>query len=565
MSLEYGFCGDKIPELQSNKFLVVNFQENYAMKHLFYSLLFISAFSFAQQEQLNIELETLSIAGAPGIQSYSYGQTSNGRWVIFGGRLDGLHQRQPFAAFLEQDNNKSVYVIDPIAEQVWSSDLNVLSTSLYEQLQSTNQQFSQVGNTLYITGGYGFSSTANDHLTYPYLTAIKLDSVENAVINQTDITPFFRQIVDVNLKVTGGQMEYLDGTFYLVGGHLFDGAYNPMGPDHGPGFTQIYTNDIRTFTITDDGTNLSVGNFQAVHDTVNLHRRDYNMVPQIFPDGSKGFTAFSGVFDYNDMPYLNSVDITSPTGYVTNNVFNQYLSQYHSAKLPVFDSTANKMHTVFFGGLSQFTMDANQNLIEDIEVPFVKTISKVTRNEDGSMQEVNLGYIEMPSLVGSGAEFIKVNQWYTENGVLRLNDLPNAKTLVGYIYGGIESTAPNIFFINDGTQSIASNVIFKVYINKSVLNTNQEIPVTDKNVLNLTLFPNPVNDQLKLEFFAVGKHNMAIRVLSMDGKIVQSLEHSVQNIGKQEISLDVRELSKGTYLLEIDNGVIKSQEKFIKK
>jgi hypothetical protein len=67
--------------------------------------------------------------------------------VIVGGRVDGLHQRQPFAAFLEQDNNKNVFVIDPVTEQVWSKDLSGLPTALFEQLQSTNEEFHQRGNT----------------------------------------------------------------------------------------------------------------------------------------------------------------------------------------------------------------------------------------------------------------------------------------------------------------------------------------------------------------------------------------------------------------------------------
>ena len=114
---------------------------------------------------------------------------------------------------------------------------------------------------------------------------------------------------------------------------------------------------------------------------------------------------FSGVFQHDvDLPFLNSVDVF-PSGYIVNNNFNQYLSQYHSAHLPIYDEANNTMHTVFFGGLSQFTLNANGNLVEDANVPFVKTISRVTRLSDGAMEEVKLD-IEMPTLVGSGAEFI---------------------------------------------------------------------------------------------------------------------------------------------------------------
>lgn len=538
------------------------------MKYLLIpTLFFIAALpAFSQQpEDFIIEIEPLEIIGAPGIHSFSWGRTTDQKWVIIGGRIDGLHQRQPFAAFVEQDNNKNVFVIDPLTEQVWSKDLSSLPTALFEQIQSTNQQFTQRGNTLYITGGYGRSNLSNDHITFPNLLAISVDELANAVINNTSIDAYFRQMTDDRFKVTGGQMELLDSTFYLVGGQLFDGRYNPMGPNNGPGFIQVYSNEIRTFKLEDNGTTIAVTDYQVVHDSVNLHRRDYNMSPQIFPNGEVGFTAFSGVFDYLDMPYLNSVDIFGPTNYITNNSFNQYLSQYHSAKLPIYDTTANVMHNLFFGGLSQFTLDASGNLVEDIDVPFVKTISRVTRNANGTMEEVDLGYIEMPTLVGAGAEFIDIDEFYYENKILNLNAVPSTKTLVGYIYGGIQSAAPNIFFINDGSQSFASNVIFKVFINKSMTGFGQEIKLEGSNVVNLELHPNPVRNKLNLNFFAGAYGEMNIEIFDTGGRHILTETYDVFNIGTQEYKLNTSSLESGTYILRVGDGVISDQQKFIKK
>ena len=197
--------------------------------------------------------------------------------------------------------------------------------------------------------------TEDEHITYPNLTAIDLDGLSNSIINGSDLTSSFRQISNINLAVTGGQLGNLDGTFYLCGGQYFEGRYNPMGPGSGPGFTQEYSDEIRTFEINDDGNNLLIENYSAQHDTENLHRRDYNMVPQIFPDGENGFTMFSGVFQEEiDLPFLNSVNIIS-SGYEVNNDFNQYLSQYHSAKIPIFDAINNTMHTLSLIHISEPT------------------------------------------------------------------------------------------------------------------------------------------------------------------------------------------------------------------
>ena len=122
----------------------------------------------------------------------------------------------------------------------------------------------------------------------------------------------------------------------------------------------------------------------------------------------------------------------------------------------------------FFGGMSQFQFNENDELVQDDEVPFVKTISMVIRYEDGKMVEKDLG-VKMPAFLGSGAEFIPVENknMYLENGIVNFNELKKGNNFVGYIYGGIESTKENIFFNNNGSQSKASNKIFKVYIYKN--------------------------------------------------------------------------------------------------
>jgi len=515
------------------------------------------------QELFNVEIEPITINNAPAIHSFSWGKTSDDKWVIVGGRIDGLHQRQPFAAFLESDNNKNIFIVDPVGNQTWQADLSVLPVSIYEQLQSTNQEFVQRNNTLYVIGGYGFSPTINDHVTYDKLTAIDIDGVSNAIINGTSITPYFRQIQDTLFSVTGGQLGYLDSTFYLAGGQYFKGRYNPMGPNNGPGFIQAYTDEVRQFKLTDDGTNIIVYDTLTMHDQTNLHRRDYNMSPQIFPNGNEGFTMWSGVFDPNDLPYLNSVDVLH-SGYTVNNTFTQYLSQYHSSKVPIYDVNDNAMHTLFFGGLSQYTLDANNNLVQDDNVPFVKTISRVTRLNDGTMQEVKLN-IEMPTLVGAGAEFIPVKDtiFYYTDEILDINAVPQQKTLIGYIVGGIESTLPNIFTINDGTQSAASNVVFKVYINKSTAGNHEEV-LSGENIFNLSVFPNPTTNLINLSFNIPDNNLIKVDVFNSLGQSVYST--SYENIvGKQNLSLDVSNYTSGKYIVRINSKTYSFEKSFIKQ
>lgn len=213
---------------------------------------------------------------------------------------------------------------------------------------------------------------------------------------------------------------------------------------------QEYTNAIRKFTIQDDGNSIVINHFPEIVDEVSLHRRDYNVAPQIMPNGQEGATAFSGVFQHNvDLPFLNCVNIDS-SGYVVNNDFKQYYNHYHCAHVPLYSAGSNEMHSIFFGGIAQY-YDNNGVLTQDDNVPFVKTIARVTRDANGVMAEYKLP-VEMPALLGAGSEFIPVETVPRFNyEIIDLDQLESDTTLVGYIYGGISSTAPNIFFTNTGT------------------------------------------------------------------------------------------------------------------
>jgi hypothetical protein len=241
---------------------------------------FIGAVS-AQESPFHVYLEALEISEVRGLQVFAHAQ-HNGKWLILGGRRDGLHRRQPWASFDEAGMNTEIVVIDPENKQKWSAPITSLPLEMQEQLSSTNMQFQQNGKMLYFIGGYGYSKTASDHITHNKLTAIDVPATIDAVINGTSFTAFFRQISDPQFAVTGGYLNKVYDTYYLVGGNKFDGRYNAA---NNPTFTQAYTNQIRKFKINDDGTTLSVTHFPSITDAENLHRRDYNVVPQILPNG----------------------------------------------------------------------------------------------------------------------------------------------------------------------------------------------------------------------------------------------------------------------------------------
>jgi hypothetical protein len=266
--------------------------------------------------EFSLAVEKIGAASLPALHSFASAQW-DGKWILIGGRTDGLHPREPFASFPHAHNNATAHMVDPKTWRVWSRKIEGLPDTLLAQLQSSNMQSLQEGDKLYLVGGYAGSGGGFDHRTFPYLTEVNLPKLA-ACLQKKDL-PFdgvFRQRLDERMAVCGGQLAELDGAYYLVGGHRFDGAYNPTGPDHGPGFEQRYTDEVRRFSLAVDRKgNPLIVDYTAWRDSLELHRRDFNLVPQRFPDGKTALTAFSGVFRYGrNLPWSNLVDIR-PEGY----------------------------------------------------------------------------------------------------------------------------------------------------------------------------------------------------------------------------------------------------------
>lgn len=526
---------------------------------IFIGLILFGISVFAQTAPFNIYIEPMNINGLGGLQAYAFGQ-DDGKWLIVGGRLDGLHRRQPFAAFDVAGNNNQLIVIDPISQQKWTAPITSLSVGLQEQLSSTNMEFHQTGNYLYIIGGYGYNTATATRKTFANLTAIDVPAVINAVINGTSFKSYFRQISDSQFAVTGGHLKKINHTFYLIGGNKFDGNYNSMG---NPTYTQVYTDAIRRFNIFDNGTTITITHLPTITDATNLHRRDYNAVPQILPNGAEGITAFSGVFQPTaDLPFLNCVNIDSTT-YTVNNSFQQYYNHYHCAVLPLYSALNNEMHCVFFGGIAQY-YDSLGILVQDNNVPFVKTIARVTRNSNGIMAEYKLP-VEMPSLLGASAEFIPIKSVpHFSNEVFKLDDFTADSTLVGYIYGGISSTAANIFFINTGTQSSASNQIFRVYVIKNSTIGIHNLNEQSIGTLKVQVFPNPNDGDFVIKFHLNKIVETKISFYSIDGKKIEEKTLNNLQIGENTFQGKIKNLDLGgTFILTIETPYEKATQKII--
>ncbi|MBD3724573.1 MAG: hypothetical protein IE891_07300 [Flavobacteriaceae bacterium] len=280
-----------------------------------------------------------------------------------------------------------------------------------------------------------------------------------------------------------------------------------------------------------------ISNYLETVDAVHLHRRDYNLVPQVFPNGELGYTISSGVFQINaDLPFLYPVDIKA-SGYFPQTQFNQYLSNYHSGSVGLYDANLNQMHSLFFGGMSQYYYQ-NGSLIQDNTVPFVKTISRVSRLSNGDLEEYQFP-VEMPNLKGAGAEFIpNENLPHYSNEVIQLSNISDNEFVIGHLHGGILSTSPTAFTDNQTGLTSADASIYEVKLVYNSSLTNQSID--GSNPFSFNVFSNPTNgDTIQVNFNVPYQGKVEYLISSMNGKILSEGDILDYKIGKNAMGFNL--------------------------
>lgn len=517
-------------------------------------LLFVATLAFCStqflQAQLQIpfsvEIDPVVTGPLPGMHSFAFAQSGT-KWLFVGGRTNGLH------GFSTNDNFDVLYasdvitVIDTATWSWYSASLGQLPTAVADPLRTTNMQYVHVGDYLYIVGGFGWDSTANGYRTFPKLTAIHVDNMINAVMNGTSIAPNIRQITDTNLRVSGGELKYQNGECFLFFGHNFYGRYSDPPV---PTFTQIYSDEVKRFTLFDDGNTVSVSNFTYDLDTNNFHRRDLNVGDVVNPDGSFGWCAYSGVFTKTtQLPWPWPVKYDATNGATVDSSFTQKMNNYTCGLEPLYDSVRGTMYTVLFGGISEYDYNpTNGQLTMDSLVPFVADISVMVEDTFGHFTQVPL-QVQMPGLQGSNMKFVPVTSVPAySNDVVKLRSL-SGRVLAGYLVGGIVSSIPNL-----SPTTWANDTVYRVFItpDQNLLSVNEQTTVGDVDI-----FPNPANDHVIVRVHDAG--DVHVCMYDASGKLIRDETHA----GRQDVNFYTGDLAAGVYTITVttDNSV--SREKLI--
>jgi len=438
--------------------------------------------------RVSLQMASNNLSSMPTLHSMAMAQ-SDGKWLLVGGRTNGLHQifATDLTSFPPSEQNSNLWVIDPRSGQSWSRPLQDvgLSDADIDFLSATNAQFAEHDGKLYVAGGYGYDSIAEEFVTYDGLASFDVEDVVNWVIDGSGApNPNAVRIThDPAARVTGGVMRYMGDQFHLVFGQDFQGGY-------GPWFSGEYTNQVRSFKIVDDGSTLSIEDVHLTTPKPEYRRRDLNVLPVIRKDAGggpleEGLVALSGVFTEFDGGWTVPVEIDSsgnpsmadPTAPDT---FKQAMNNYTTASLGFYSQESDEMHNILFGGISiHYVDEATGDLTRDDQLPFVNDVTDIVIDSEGNYSQ-HLLSTEFPLVTdldgnrlrfGTNGEFIVAQGIPTyENGVLKLDELTEP-TLLGYLYGGIAA--------NQGNQgkTVASNLIFEVMYQ----------PVPEPNTFVLTL------------------------------------------------------------------------------
>ena len=74
------------------------------------------------------------------------------------------------------------------------------------------------------------------------------------------------------------------------------------------------------------------------------------------------------------------------------------------------------------------------------------------------------------------------------------------------------------------------------------------------NKIELAIYPNPASDNINVSFNLTTKSDVSINIYDLSGKLVQSKSEGSLNKGKQDVSLNINSLTRGTYIARIIAG-----------
>lgn len=448
----------------------------------------------------------------PGMHSFVHAVLDDGRWLLIGGRLNGLHTFWPQPVDIDPNKgnfppkfaNPMMVVMHPEQGVLGTFDVRNLAPNLAAQLLSTNMSghYDRSSDEFCLCGGYGVKDESS--ITFPTLLRMPATGIADLIMSSLDektktekISAAIERIDDPMFAITGGALLKMDGVYYLVFGQLFDGEYSAFSTleekertivSRRP-YAQLYSQAIRTFTINplrfeilSSGETRNADLKASVTEAASLapfHRRDGNFIAGIDPaTGRPNLIVLGGVFVPGEMAaYMTPITITGPGEYSMHS-FQQTMSQYQCPVVGIHDPSSGAVWYTLFGGISHswyhHTPKQQMNYNSGVRggfsdgLPFVTDISAVVHRKDGTFADFILPdpYPDF-RLCGTSTGFaLNPDLKVGSSGVFQLDDLqPGGSAILGYIFGGIEANNP--LTLHPGKNGAATRQLFRVTVTRT--------------------------------------------------------------------------------------------------
>jgi hypothetical protein len=404
--------------------------------------------------------------GVPRLHSFAWAQWE-GKWIFIGGRIGGYHGvGQGDVDFPRTRANQRIWVIEPQASgpaKVYSFAVADLPSSLgavKDQWLSSNLAHFQDKDTLYLAGGYGEDS-AGELVTYSVISSVNLPALVDGVIHGKD--KFSNTIAWTEsplVQSTGGALVKLDdGSFYLIGGHVFMGGYRGFeaaDEKNTAKASQTYLGEIRKLRVTSVRRGkIDVSLIQVFQDP-EFPRRDLNISLTVLEDGKTlGAAAYGGVFTKDQLNFTHPIWINVASAPKVEDRFEQKMSAYTCATMLLYDPESSAMYTTFFGGISRWRWnDAGRQFVQAPilgdktqpaayfdGMPWINEISTLVRNH-GTLTEFVQRDNRLPGYIGANAAFLaaaELKKIRDEAPIFDLRQFRGKRILAGYVFGGIRA------------------------------------------------------------------------------------------------------------------------------
>ncbi|HON18220.1 MAG TPA: T9SS type A sorting domain-containing protein [Salinivirgaceae bacterium] len=99
----------------------------------------------------------------------------------------------------------------------------------------------------------------------------------------------------------------------------------------------------------------------------------------------------------------------------------------------------------------------------------------------------------------------------------------------------------------------------------SIGGTTSNDPINHSNSLDVTLYPNPVTTNGTLRVTVAERTNIKVQIFDLNGRLVKEQNSGTIEAGSHNISLELSDLSKGTYLIQCINGKERKTVKMLKQ